>query len=274
MYQIFHEDCLEGMKRIPDGSVDMILTDPPFAITALPYDKKLDFAEMWTQIKRVLKPYTAAVLFASGKFTHELIASNFEQFKYKWIWRKNAPTLFVQSKNRPMSCYEEICVFSDGVVNHASLSKRRMKYNPQGLVASTPLVKEPQDRTNSQLRSHSKWYQEHATWKFGSTVGARPSHQEFYVQDKTNYPCDILEFKVPSAAKKLHPNQKPVDLLEYLIRNEGETVLDATMGSGSTGVAAINTGRNFIGFETEEKFFNIAQERISKALADKESALF
>lgn len=136
--QIYNEDCLEGMKRIPDGSVDMVLTDLPYEITALPYDKQIDLAEMWTQFKRILKPYTAVVLFASGKFTHQLIASNFEQFKYKWIWRKNAPTLFVHAKNRPMSCYEEICVFSDGVINHASLSKKRMKYNPQGLIA-TPL---------------------------------------------------------------------------------------------------------------------------------------
>ena len=173
---------------------------------------------------------------------------------------KNAPSFFAHAKNRPMSKHEEICVFSDGAVNHASLSKRRMKYNPQGIATCLPLIRAPHKLDGTQLRPQR-----------------RPSRQEFFVQDKTNYPCDILEFKVPSAAKKLHPNQKPVDLLEYLIRtytDDGETVLDATMGSGSTGVAAINTGRNFIGFETEEKFFNIAQERISKAVAEKEQSLF
>ena len=133
-YEIFNEDCLEGMKRIPDGSVDMILTDLPYNLTDCAWDKStIDLAALWAQFKRILKPYCAAVLFASGKFTHKLIASNFEWFKYKWIWVKNAPTDFVNAHNRPMRKFEEILVFTDGVPAHKGKSSKRMKYNPQGL---------------------------------------------------------------------------------------------------------------------------------------------
>ena len=211
----------------------------------------------------MLKPYTATVLFASGKFTHELIASNFEQFKYKWVWIKNAPTLFVHAKNRPMRRYEEIVVFSDGVMNHSTCSSKRMKYNPQGVHQCSV------GEARTEQRGGKK--------KFKNAVGSRPSHKDFYFQENTGYPSDVLYFKVPYNVSKIHPNQKPVDLLEYLIKtytNEGETVLDATMGSGSTGVACMNTGRKFIGFETEKNFFDIAEKRISEALAQKQQELF
>lgn len=325
-YEIYNEDCLEGMKRLADNSVDCIVTDLPYNLTDCAWDKGvIDLAALWTQFNRVLKPYCSAVLFSSGKFTHKLIASNFERYKYKWIWVKNAPTMFVHAKNAPMRKFEEICIFSDGSINHPSCTNRRMKYNPQGVVPCEDF------RTNStqsqvtayggklrrntdylangelkstQLRSpfvhntdkvsevslqggrlkgnvtyhcHDGWAQRNAKNKFGETIGDRPSHADWYIQEQTGYPTDVLEFKVVANGKRAHPTQKPVDLLEFLIKtytDEGEVVLDATMGSGSTGVAAINTGRKFIGFELDEKFFNIARERLEEAGHPKVQPLF
>ena len=256
-YEIFNEDCLQGMKRIPDGSVDCIICDPPYNVTECAWDlQPLNLDELWTQFNRVLKPYRSAVMFASGKFVNKLIASNAARYKYKWIWVKNAPTMFIHAKNAPMHKFEEILVFSDGVINHASCTTRRMKYNPQGLSScKTPLTGE--------FRSRER-----------SAMTIRGGAFNTYVQEQTGYPSDVLTFDVMPSGQRDHPTQKPVDLLEYLIKtytDEGELVLDATMGSGSTGVAAINTGRRFIGFELEEKFFEIARRRIDEAIAKRQS---
>ena len=295
-------DYLELLKDVPDGSVDMILTDLPYNLTNCAWDKStIDLAAMWTQFKRILKPYCSAVLFASGKFTHKLIASNFEWFKYKWIWVKNTPTMFVHAKNAPMRRYEEIVVFSDGVINHETVSTRRMKYNPQGLVDCELLKSEAGKDKPTRLREGgrgARWtnpndviyfdkndWRKNYNWARKGRLNAessvcfakRNSHVDYYVQEQTGYPSDVLNFNALPTAGRLHPTQKPVDLLEYLIKtysNEGETVLDATMGSGSTGVACINTGRRFIGFEKEKKFFEIAQKRIAEAIAKKEQSLF
>ena len=251
MHELYNEDCLEGMKRLADDSIDCIITDLPYNSTACAWDTAIDLTAMWTQFKRILKACCSAVLFASGKFTHKLIASNFDWYKYKWIWVKNAPTFFVHAKNAPMRKFEEILVFSDGVINHASCTTRRMKYNPQGTAQCGSL--------------------QNGKRKFGSIVGPRPSHVDCYVQERTGYPSDVLYYDAPSNTSKLHPSQKPVDLLEFLVRtytNEGETVLDAAMGSGSTGVAAVNAGRNFIGYEIDEKYFGIAEERIGEERSD------
>lgn len=290
-YRIYNEDCLEGMKRLADNSVDLILTDLPFQMTDCAWDKKkIDMSAMWTEFKRILKPYSSAVLFASGRFAHELIVSNFDWYKYKWIWIKNSPTFFVQAKNAPMRIFEEILVFSDGAINHASVSNRRMKYNPQGVVSCEKIgstmrtgdterpwrqafrdarVHLRSSGTATQLRGSKR--------KFGSAYGERPSHKEVYIQEQTGYPSDVLYYDVVPAIKKEHPTQKPVPLLEYLIRtytDTGELVLDATMGSGSTGVACINTRRQFIGFELEPKFYEIAQKRIEDAISEREQSLF
>ena len=280
-YEIFNEDCIVGMKRLADNSVDCIITDLPYNLTACKWDlTPIDLPAMWEQFRRILKPQCSAVMFASGKFTFKLVASNFEQFKYKWIWVKNAPTMFVQAKNAPMRKYEEICVFSDGSINHASCTTRRMKYNPQGVVPCVIVKDKDYSDQPSQLREGgrgSKWERHNRKKAFGNTLGKRSSHIDYYIQEQTGYPTDVLNFKAPHDVKKLHPSQKPTDLLEYLIRtytDEGETVLDATMGSGSTGVAAINTGRNFIGFELEQKFFDIARKRIDDAIAAKAQSLF
>ena len=121
--KIFNEDCLIGMKNLPDSSVDFVLTDLPYQMIECRWDKKIDIADFWTQIKRILKPQSSAAMFASGKFSFELALSNWDWYKYKWIWVKNSPTCFVHAKNCPMHKYEEILIFSNGVINHESLAR-------------------------------------------------------------------------------------------------------------------------------------------------------
>ena len=303
-YDIYNEDCIAGMKSLADNSVDCIISDLPFHMTDCSWDKGvLDLAAMWTEFKRILKPYNSVILFASGKFTYKLIASNYDWYKYKWIWVKNAPTMFVHAKNAPMHKYEEILIFSDGAINHASCTTRRMKYNPQG-VTPTGILKDNSCLSNTQVRGGAKYF--HSTdkpsdvslqggklkgnWRdgynwqrgkrtraFDSVFGKRPSHVDWYIQEQTGYPMDVIEFDVVPNQRRDHPTQKPTALLEYLIKtytNEGELVLDATMGSGSTGVACMNTNRRFVGFELEEKFFNISKKRLDEAIAKRQETLF
>ena len=260
MINLFNEDCISGMAKLPDKSVDCIVTDVPYGMVEYAQDKRLDLQKLWFQFKRLLKAGGSAVLFASGSFTLPLIRSNLEQYKYKWIWVKNAPTQFINAKNKPLSAYEEILIFSNGVMGHKSLLERqgkiRQKYNPQGL--------KPYFQINATG-------QETICKKRGKTLGARPSDSKRYryVQEYTNYPRDVLYFDAPFNGTKHHPNEKPVDLLEYLIctySDAGEVVLDATMGSGSTGVAALKCGRQFIGYELDAGYFNIAKRRIMEAI--------
>lgn len=241
-------DCLELMKGIPDGSVDMILCDPPYGTTASNWDKIIDFPALWQQYERIIKEDGAIVLFGSGQFTYKLIQSNTQLYKYKWIWFKTKRVNFVNAKNRPMTAFEEIMVFSKG--STANGSKVKMKYYPQGLIAKKTV-------------RHDK-----SGTKFGTMAGKRPSHQMTVVSEFCNYPFDVLQFD--SVSKPQHPTQKPIELLEYLIKtytNEGEVVLDNCMGSGSTCVAAANTGRHYIGLELDPGYFEIAKKRISEAAA-------
>ena len=240
--KIYNEDCLEGMKKIPDDSVDMILCDLPYGTTASKWDTIIDFEKLWEQYERVIKDNGAIVLTASGSFTHKVISSNEKLFKYKWIWIKSRPGNFVNANNRPMTKYEEILVFSKG--NTANGSNNKMKYNPQGLIEVNKPTKASPNR-------------------FGSIAGKRPGHKKYTKQKYTNYPADILEFN--SLGSYSHPNQKPVALFEYLIKtytNEGETVLDNCMGSGTTAIACMNTNRNYIGFELDENYYKKSLERI------------
>jgi site-specific DNA-methyltransferase (adenine-specific) len=238
-------DCLELMKDIPDGSVDLILTDPPYGTTACKWDSIIDLPLMWEQLKRIIKPNGAIVLFGGEPFSTALRMSNIKNYKYDWVWEKNMVSGVAQAKNKPITTHENIIVFSDGVTVHASQSKKRMPYFPQGLV---PLNKEMKNRKHDHIKAGG--------------IGQRPSHKEVYVQENTNYPRSVLRFK---CERGLHPTQKPVELLEYLVKtytNENETVLDFTMGSGSTGVAAKNLDRSFIGIEMDEGYFKIAKDRI------------
>lgn len=236
------------MKNIPDHSVDFILCDPPYGTTDCKWDAIIPFGALWSEYNRIVKPNGSVVLFGSEPFSTKLRMSNFEKFKYDWIWLKNNSTGFQHAKNMPLKNYEIISVFSYGSMGHANLlGGRRMTYNPQGL--------KPCERFHNGKRG------------FGGIVGERPSHREVVKQEFTNYPKMVLKFDNEFG---FHPTQKPVALLEYLINtysNLGELVLDNCMGSGSTGVACANTGRRFIGIEKEQKYFDIASERIADAFS-------
>lgn len=240
-------DCLERMKEIPDGSVDLILTDPPYGTTACKWDSVIPFEPMWEQLKRIIKSNGAIVLFGTEPFCSMVRISNINMYKYDWMWEKNDATDAMNAKNKPMRKIEKVMVFSTG--NVANGSKNKMRYYPQGLVDCSKKRKgDDYGKTGGTFKTY------------------RPSHKP-YEQKKTGYPNDLLKFSKDK--EKLHPTQKPVALLEYLIKtytNEGETVLDFTMGSGSTGVACLNTNRKFIGIEMDEKYFGIACKRISDSV--------
>lgn len=246
---IYNEDCLEGMKKIADGSVDAIICDPPYGTTVCPFDKRLPFAPMWEQFLRVTKRNAAIVLFSQMPFGSDFIQSQRKLFRYEWIWEKSLGVGFLNAKKMPLRCHENILVFYQQLPT----------YNPQFTKGK------PYD-----YRHKPKIH--------------RNYHQTFTCGQKNEtgdrYPRDVIQFKgvIGGDCKEIvHPQQKPVPLLEYLIEtytNEGETVLDATMGSGSTGVACVNTGRDFIGFETEQKFYEIAGRRIAEAEAKKAQSLF
>ena len=237
-------DCLELMKDIPDKSIDMILCDLPFQCTENKWDKQLPLTELWEQYERIIKENGAIVLFGIEPFSSLLRYSNLKMYKYDWVWIKNRATGFLEAKNKPMRKHENILIFSKGASSNGC--KNRITYNPQGLIEA--------NRYNSNTGSSN----------YGERK-SRPKGKKVFSK-YTNYPTTILNY--PKEKKSLHPTQKPVVLLEYLIKtytNEGETVLDNCMGSGSTGIACINTNRNFIGIELDENYFNIAKERIENA---------
>ena len=238
-------DCLEVMQGIPDGSVDAVICDPPFGTTACKWDSVIPFEPMWAQLKRIVKPNGAIVLMASQPFTSALVMSNVAMFRYQWIWEKNKATGHLNAKKRPLVSHEDVVVFSKATTN----------YFPQGLVEKeTPSISKG-DRGRKGVGSS------------GDCYGAATKDA---VQTHGNYPRSVIKFTVDMKAE-FHPTQKPVALMEYLIRtytNAGETVLDFTCGSGTTGVAAANTARRFIGIERDPDYFQIASAHIQKAQAD------
>jgi DNA modification methylase len=242
--QLLLGDCLELMKDIPDGNVDMILCDLPYGTTACKWDTVIPFEPLWKQYKRVIKDSGAIVLFGGQPFTSALVMSNIKDFRYCWVWEKSRYTGHLNAKKRPLTSVEDIAVFS----------KKTATYNPQNL--------ERIDKVVQNSKSHSL----RGTGNVTSTVSGGIKFQK-YTQEFTNYPHRILKFS--SVGGTVHPTQKPVDLLEYLIRtytNTDEVVVDNCMGSGSTGVACVNTGRKFIGIEQDEKYYGIAKERITAAI--------
>jgi DNA modification methylase len=247
MIELYNADCLIKMADIPDGSVDMVLADPPYGTTACKWDSVIPLEPMWEQLKRVIKSNGAIVMTASQPFTSLLGASNIPWLKYDWTWVKTRATGHLNAKKMPMKNKEDILVFY----------KELPTYNPQGLVDVDRVV------WNS-LSDSKRGVSSDPT----STVSGGIRHEP-YKQLKSNYPRQLIE--IQSEGKTVHPTQKPVALMEYLIKTytmEGETVLDFTMGSGTTGVACKRLGRSFIGIEKDEKYFAIAKERIDNAVCD------
>lgn len=238
--KLYKGDCLDIMKTIPDKSIDAIITDPPYGTTACKWDSVIDFELMWGQLNRIIKPNGVIVLFGNEPFSSALRVSNIKSYKYDWIWYKNLKTGFANAKYMPMKSFENISVFYSKLPT----------YNPQKVKRTTQ--KRGTKNTN-----------------FGDVYGGyknktKPNNQTDYVN-----PHNVIDFikAIHGTQKRSHPTQKPIDLMEYLIKtytNELETVLDFTMGSGSTGVACLNTDRNFIGIEMDENYFNIAKKRIEE----------
>jgi site-specific DNA-methyltransferase (adenine-specific) len=229
MINLYKGNCLEVMKQIPDGSIDAIITDPPYGTTQCKWDSVINFDLMWEQLNRITKPNGAIVLFGAEPFSSALRMSNIKNYKYDWIWKKSKPTGHLNAKKQPLRQTEAISVFY----------KKQCTYNPQGTKPTNKVV----SRTNR---------------------GNYGECSKTTVQTVTNYPRNIITF---NSIDGVHQTQKPVDLMEYLIKtytNENETILDFTMGSGSTGLAAKNLNRNFIGIEQDENYFNIATDRINK----------
>lgn len=250
---LWRGDCLERMKEIPDGSVDMVLTDPPYGTTACKWDAVISFEPMWEQLKRVTKKNGAVILFGQEPFSSLLRASNLDWFKYDWYWRKSRPAGFTNAKLKPLKDVEVVSVFSEGAT--ANGSSKNMPYFPQGLEDCDVDWKRPQRYTKGDRGVNP----------------ARKSHALSRKIEKTGYPRQVLDFANPNT-DVLHPTQKPVALMEYLIKtytNEGEVVLDFTMGSGTTGVACVNTGRNFIGIELDQEYYTIAKQRVKAALEER-----
>ena len=240
--KIYNEDCLEGMKRIPDGSVDAIICDLPYGTTANKWDSIIPLDQLWVQYKRIIKKNGVIALFSQQPFTSALVMSNPSMFKYEWIWEKEQGTGFLNANYAPMKIHENICIFSFGAAAPTNNTENRIVYNPQ--------------YTKGAPYKHKQ---------MGGVISPNYSSVGAYVNinEGTRHPIDIIKFQRDSDS--FHPTQKPVDLLRYLIRtysNEGDTILDNCMGSGTTAVACIREKRHFIGFELNKEYFDKACKRI------------
>jgi site-specific DNA-methyltransferase (adenine-specific) len=239
-FNLMHGDCLEMMQLIPDGSVDMVLADPPYGTTACKWDTVIPLDAMWAELKRVIKLNGAIVMTASQPFTSALVMSNPKMFKYCWVWEKTMASNFALAKKQPFKKHEDICIFY----------QKQPTYSPQ-------------------MESGKSYTDRRSLGARNASVGADAGVKRIPIENTgTRYPSSVQKFSNGNNGN-VHPTQKPVALMEYLIRTyttEGETVLDFTMGSGSTGVACVNTGRKFIGIELDQGYFDIAKERIYGAV--------
>ena len=254
-------DCLEVMQNIPDESIDLILCDLPYGTTVCKWDSIIPFEKLWENYKRIIKPRHAIVLFGAEPFSSHLRMSNPEMYKYDWIWVKNNAVGFVNAKLKPMPRHEFIHVFSDG--NTSNATQEPMIYYPQGLRPNHGFHHDGNRLDTENTYARPGWFAE----------GKNPSAGR--IQDFTNYPTTVLEFA--KVIKTVHPTQKPVELCEYLIKTytrQGEVVLDNCMGSGTTPVACIRTGRHFIGIEKTPKYFEIAKHRVIEAQGQKKLSCF
>ena len=241
---IYNMDCIEGMKLIPDWSIDCIITDPPYWTTACKRDTVIPFEPMWEQLKRIIKPNGAIVLFWSEPFSSALRMSNIKNYKYDWIWEKNKWANFASIKYQPMKVHEIISVFN------------KHNYYPQ------------KEEYSEAWKSRNK-YKRNVWWKIAEVYWITKIDMDIIPEGNLRNPRSV--FKI-NTEHWLHPTQKPVALIEYLIKTytlEWETVLDFTMGSGTTAIACINTNRNYIGFELDKWYRNIANKRIQDRLSEK-----
>ena len=245
-------DCLELMRDIPNESIDMILCDLPYGTTACKWDSVIDLELLWNEYKRVIKDNGAIVLTASQPFTTKLISSNYEMFKYELIWEKDRPSNVMLSKKQVLKYHENVLIFY----------KKQCIYNPQMRLS---------DYDNRKRKGI----------KYDVADGVTEKTKSYVTDDhdsKKKYPKSVLYYpRNWRPQDQLHSSQKPLELFEYLIKtytNEGDVVLDNTMGSGTTGVACINTNRNFIGMELDDKYFEIAKARINEATTAKQLTLF
>lgn len=254
MIQLHHGDCLEVMKQIPDASIDLVLTDPPYGTTKNKWDSAINLSDLWSQLSRITKPRSAAVIFAQTPFDKILGASNIAELKYEWIWEKEQGTGHLNSKFCPMKKHENILVFSKSAASFVRNPDDAMLYFPQ--------------------MSEGKAY---TTTKgsLSSNYDAKNDKIVTTVNEGFRYPTSVLKFQRDK--EKLHPTQKPVALNEYLVQtytSKGQTVLDCFMGSGTAGVACRNLGRAFIGIEKDENYFNIAKKRIENGESCYQADLF
>ena len=258
MINLLHGDCLELMKTIESGSVDLILTDPPYGTTACKWDSVIPFEPMWEQLNRIIKPNGVIVLFSGEPFTSTLICSNIKNFRYRLNWNKMQGSGFLNSKKSPLTMIEDICVFSNVKLGNST-------YNPQLVNKEKHKIRPIGNRKPCDV----------------TTYGKHNSQLSEDYDNTKSHPTDLINESSKQAecnsVNRVHPTQKPVALLEYLIKTytlENETVLDFTFGSCSTGIACLNTNRKFIGIEKDDKYFEIAENRIKQAINNKESLLF
>jgi len=245
MIQLFHGNCLDIMPTLPAQSVDAVITDLPYGTTACKWDTIIPFAPMWEAVKHVLKPKGAFITTASQPFTSALVMSNPKWFKYEWIWNKQSKGNFMQANFQPLKIHENILVFSQSPATYAK-GKDAAVYYPQKVLGYIRKAAKSVYPNSWRDRTKSTYEVEHK----GSD---------------SRFPKSIIEITSASHVGKTHPTQKPVALYEYLIKtytNEGDTVLDMAFGSCTTGEACINTGRNFIGIEKDEKYFQIGKNRL------------
>lgn len=252
-YQIFNEDCISGMSKLETGSVDAIICDPPFGSTDSSFDVRLPMEGMWREFNRVAKENAAIVLFSQLPFAVDLINANRKMFRYEWVWLKTRACGFLNANRMPLRAHENILIFY----------RKLPTYNPQFHKG-----KAYERVQKEELRNNRSVYQ-------GRKQSVTKNDGEHY------HPLDVIKFAPPMSNSKteprFHPTQKPVDLMEFLVKtytNEFETVLDATMGSGSTGVACMNSRRRFIGFETDKQFFDVSRQRLDRAIAERSQQLF
>lgn len=249
---IYNEDCLETMKRMPDGFVDLVVTDPPYGTTPADWDGDFDLDEWWQEINRISKPTTPIVVFAQQPFTSKLIMSNRRQYKYNWIWEKDNGTNFLNSHYQPLKVTEDICVF--GELGCSFNKKGNLTYNPQFSIGKAYTQKSGNQKGNSAVVRGGKGGRE--------DVGGIIT-----VNEGKRYPKNLLKFNRDK--DKLHPTQKPVALIAYLVSTyskQGETIYDPFMGSGTTAKACQDLNRNFIGSEISAEYCDIAEQRLKQGV--------